>query len=152
MAYPDIIGGALGICISIYIFIETSKFPKDVLMGVGPSYFPRILAITLLIASGGMIMNTILKDSKTAYEIIDIRDKGIQRALLSLLITIVYCISLRFIGFIISSLIYLFIMMYLLKNRKYVRMIVVSCGVTLGVYFVFKGILNITLPTGFLGL
>jgi len=147
----EIIGGIIGVLISGFVFYESSKFPKDIVMSIGPSYFPKILATALLLVSGILIINAIRGKSKKSAEGFDIKDPGIQRAGVALLATIVYCLVLNYIGFIISSSMFLLFLMYLLKKRNYFKMAAISIGVTLSVYFIFRTLLNITLPSGFLG-
>ncbi len=151
MNKADVFAGILGILISIFVFFESAKFPKDIVMSVGPSYFPNILATALLIVSGILIINSFIGKNKKTYEKFDVKSPEVQRAGISLLATIVYCLILKHIGFIISSTIYLLFLMYLLKKRNYIKMTVISICVTLSIYFVFKAVLNITLPMGFLG-
>lgn len=120
-------------------------------MSIGPGYFPKILATALLIVSGILIINAIMDNSRKTEESFDIKDPGIQRSGIALLVTVLYCLVLNYIGFIISSIVYLTFLMYLLKKRNYIKMTTISVCITLGIYFIFKTVLNITLPSGFLG-
>lgn len=147
---PDIIGGILGILISIYVLYESAKFPKDIVMKVGPGYFPRLLAVALFAASVLLIINALRGKSRKKYEKFNIKDPGIHRAGIALLATISYCLVLKYLGFIISSVLYLMFLMYLLKKRNYVSMIVISACISIGIYSIFQSILNITLPMGVL--
>lgn len=141
----------IGVLISSFVFYESSKFPEDIIMKIGPSYFPRILATGLLLASGILILQAFMGKSKQSAERFDIKEPGIQRAGIALAGTIIYCTVLDTMGFILSSTIYLFFLMYLLKKRNYLKMTAISAAVTVGIYFIFKTVLNITLPSGFLG-
>ncbi|MFZ5966061.1 MAG: tripartite tricarboxylate transporter TctB family protein [Bacillota bacterium] len=151
MKRADIISGIIGVLISAYVFYESSKFPEDIVMIIGPSYFPRILATALLLVSGILIIHAYLGKSKKINGSFDIKNPGIQRAGIALLVTMIYCMVLNTLGFIISSTLYLFFLMVLLKKRNYIKMTIISTFVTLGIYFIFKALLNITLPSGFLG-
>lgn len=147
MKKPDIITGLIGVLISIFVFIETSKFPKDIVMGIGPGFFPRILAELLLIASVILIIQAIKRKTEETTEKFDLKDKNIQRSGIVLLVTILYFLLLKPIGFIIGGIIYLFVLMFILKKRNYFMMILIASGVTTGIFLVFKMILHITLPT-----
>ncbi|SHI87644.1 Tripartite tricarboxylate transporter TctB family protein [Geosporobacter subterraneus DSM 17957] len=151
MRKADIIGGLMGVFISAFVFYESSKFPEDIVMKIGPSYFPRILAMGLLLVSGILILQAYMGKSKKPAEKFDIKEPGIQRAGIALLSTIVYCMILDKVGFIPSSILYLVFLMYLLEKRNYVKMTMISTAVVVGIYIIFKTILNITLPSGFFG-
>jgi hypothetical protein len=81
---------------------------------------------------------------------LSLKDPGIKRSLTSLFATVAYVLLMPFLGFIASTTIYLFFLMFLLKNRAFIKMGIVSILVSVGVFLLFKTVLHITLPTGFL--
>jgi len=147
----DIIAGILGILLSFYIFMESAKFPEDNVLLMGPSFFPRILAVLMLIMSIALIVIALMGKSAKTAEKLDIRDPGIQRSIIALVATVIYLLLFKRLGFILDSILYLMFLMYLLKLRNYVQMVLVSIGVSVAVYFIFKVGLSITLPLGILG-
>lgn len=151
MKKADIIAGLLGLSLSFYIIIQSGKFPEDNVLLLGPSFFPRILAVLMLIMSTTLIITALLGKSARTAEKLDIRDPGIQRSIITLVVTVIYLLLLKHIGFIINTIVYLMFLMYLLKLRNYLKMVLVSVGVTIAVYYVFRVALNITLPLGILG-
>lgn len=44
MKKADIVGGLIGILIGLYAIWEGTKMPEDLVMKIGPSFFPNILA------------------------------------------------------------------------------------------------------------
>ncbi len=149
MKKENIVFGLIGIAISVYVFWKTSRFPVDRIMGIGPSFFPRILAAGLFIFSAILVILNILKVGQTDKPSFSIKDPEIQRVAVTLASTIVYGISMSFLGFLISTTIYLIFLMYVMKLRKWIKMVAVSAAVSVVVYTIFKSLLNISLPGGF---
>ena len=123
MKKADIIAGILGILLSFYIFMESAKFPEDNVLLMGPSFFPRILAVLMLIMSIALIVIALMGKSAKTAEKLDIRDPGIQRSIIALVATVIYLLLFKRLGFILDSILYLMFLMYLLKLRNYVQMV-----------------------------
>lgn len=151
MKKENIIFGLIGVAISAYIFWETSKFPLDNIMNIGPSFFPRFLAVGLFIFSMILIFLNLFRVEEKVEVKFSIKDPGVHRAAISLIITVLYGLIMGFLGFIITTILYLCSLMYLMKLRKWIRMLIISTGVSLIIYTIFKTLLNISLPIGFWG-
>jgi putative tricarboxylic transport membrane protein len=132
--------------------IEGTRFPKDVVMQIGPNFFPNILAILLIIFSIALLVTALLGRSIGEAEKFNLKDPRLQRAGLALILTILYSLLMKPLGFIIASVLYLFIFMFVLDKRQYVSMVAISCGLTALVYLIFEMFLHITLPLGPLNL
>lgn len=148
---PDIIAGIIGLLISVYVIITAHSFPEDKVLLLGPSFFPTVLAAGLGIFSLLLLTAALRGKSRPSTDPFSIKDPGVHRAGISLLAVIVYCLVLGVLGFILTSTVYLFGLMYLLKRRDYLKMAAVSLGVTLLIYGIFNRLLDISLPAGFLG-
>ena len=59
MKIADIFGGALGILIGLFAIWEGTKMPTDVVMKIGPSFFPNILGGLLILFSAILIANAL---------------------------------------------------------------------------------------------
>jgi putative tricarboxylic transport membrane protein len=147
----DIIAGSIGLFISVYVIWEARHFPEDKVLLLGPHFFPTMLAVGLGLLSLGLIVLAAKGKSRRQNDPFNIRSPGVQRAALALIATVFYCLIFNFIGFIITSTIYLMFLMYLLRQRAYLKMLTIALGVTFLVYGVFHTLLDITLPAGFLG-
>ena len=145
----NIIVGLLGILLSIYVIVVANRFPGDILR-MGPNFFPKTLAILMIIFSGILIVVTTLDKSGESSGRFNLKDPGIQRSFIALLGTIVYLLLFKKLGFVLDTILYLMFLMYLLKLRHYVQMILVSVAMSLTVFYIFRNVLNITLPTGLL--
>ncbi len=63
-------------------------------------------------------------------------------------ITLVYILSIRYIGYILSTVLFIAGMLYYLRIRKIWVIAVTSIGVTAFLYFMFNNLLMVTLPVG----
>jgi putative tricarboxylic transport membrane protein len=147
----DIIVGIIGVLLSGFVFMETVKFPEDKVLIMGPSFFPKLLATGLMVMSIILLIKALMGKSMQTNEKFDIKDPGIQRSGIALLATVIYCLLLPHLGFILDSTLYLVFLMYLLKQRSYIKMTLISLAVSLAVFAIFRIALNITLPLGFFG-
>lgn len=149
---PDIISGLIGILFGVYILVTAARFPQDVVMGIGPAFFPMMLALALIFFSCLLICFAFLGKSKGTVEKFNFKDPGKQRAIIALIVTIIYSLLLNVLGFIVTTILYLFGLMFLLEKRDYLSMSLISVGLTLGVFIIFEKLLHIALPVGFLNL
>ena len=144
------ISGMVGIVIGLYVLITCRSYPEDFVMKIGPAFFPEMLAGGLILFSALLIVQALLGKSIGDCEKISIRQKGMQRVLLSLAVMIVYCAVLKPAGFIIATIPFIMVFMFLLGNRKIFQYLWVPVAITLGVYLVFEKLLVLSLPAGLL--
>jgi len=150
MKKADIIGGLIGILIGLYAIWEGTNMPEDVVMKIGPSFFPTILAAVLIIFSIVLIINALRGKSKGEVTPFRLSDKGVQRGLITLFAAIVFCVALDPIGFIPTAIVFLAFMMWVMGNRKPILMIVVPPLITLTIWLIFEKVLNLSMPAGLL--
>jgi putative tricarboxylic transport membrane protein len=150
MKTADIIGGSLGIALGGYVLYEGAKMPLDLIMKIGPSYFPDALAIALIIFSAILIIYALLGRAKGEAEAISFRDKGIQRALVSLLIIVVYTALLLPVGYPIMTILLVAGTMVLLGKRDPKQIAYVSLSTTFVVWLIFAKLLMLSMPMGLL--
>jgi hypothetical protein len=65
-----------------------------------------------------------------------------------LMITAIYLVAMDIIGFVISTPIYLFVMLLMLGMRRYVLMILISTLTTVVVFLIFRTVMYLSLPGG----
>ena len=150
MKTADLIGGGLGIALGGYVLYEGSKMPADLIMKIGPSYFPNVLAVGLIIFSLILIVYALLGRTKGISEAISFKDKGIQRALISLLAIVAYAVLLIPLGFPISSVLLVSGIMILLGKRGPAQIACVSLATTFVVWLLFAKLLMLSMPMGIL--
>lgn len=150
MKIADLIGGGLGIALGAYVIYEGSNMPEDHIMKIGPAFFPELLATGLIIFSGILIIYALQGKSKGTAEPIRLRDQGIQRALVSLLVIILYTALLNPLGYPICTLLLVAGIMLLLGKRQPLLVLGTSLGTTFGVWLVFAKLLKLSMPMGVL--
>ncbi len=144
---------------AIIMFIMTYDFPVSIIdKSGGAALFPRIIIILLLFFMLIRLIS-ILRTKKEERKPFAFTEMFKGSRLVYLLLTIAYIAVLTQLGFIISSLLYLFILInyfYYLQNGrlpavKTEMIIVISivAGVLILNYF-FGNVLNILLPKGIL--
>lgn len=75
---------------------------------------------------------------------------GMKRAVIGVLLFSAYCLLFKPLGFILNTIWFCFAGMYLLQNRKYVSMAVISIATSLLIYIIFARFLGAKLPAGVL--
>jgi hypothetical protein len=159
--YKDLISGAALILLGIYIALESGNIKGHAQSNiVNAQLIPRIIGITLIVISGITFIKALVKlllyrktERNTPAKQRDDRiTLGCTAALL-----ILYALMFRPLGFIVSSMIYLFLQVLVLTpGEKRTRRVLpiaaaVSVIVTVLVYIGFRYGLEILLPVGILG-
>jgi len=138
--------------IALYFYAETFPFNEDKNIVLNPGFYPQFLAIIMGVLALLLLVTTLRKKFK------DIENnwkqgsiKSIRLTFFTLIMVIIYPIGLQYIGFLLTTLFFTFVLIYVLSDKsKYdVRfMSFVSFVITLIVFFVFDIILNIPFPRG----
>lgn len=150
MKVADIIGGLIGILIGSYVIWEGSNMPPDYVMKIGPSFFPNILAGLLILFSFTLIIHALKGRSKGTLEPLRLSDKGVQRGLITLVASILFCAVLMPLGFILASILFLAFMMLMMSNRKPLQVLFAPLLITFSIWLIFEKVLNLSMPAGVL--
>lgn len=139
------VGSALSV-LSIMIFLYAGQYKLERVSQYGPNSFPQFLALIMLCFSLMLIVNAFRGKFQKDMESID--KKGFIRSAITVGIAVLYLISMQLLGFFISTLIFLYVLMTFIGHKgKLVRFL--SClGVTIVVYGIFYLFLKIPLPQG----
>lgn len=148
MKRADIIASILGFGLCFTIFYITASFPEDQVVRVGPAFFPRLLAAGLGVFSTILLLSALIRKNQESTTSFSFKDRGIQRGIISVGATVIYCLLFDYLGFLTCTIVYLIFLMLLLKDRHYLQITLTSILVTIAVFFIFKVLLNITLPMG----
>ena len=150
MKIADIFGGALGILIGLFAIWEGTKMPTDVVMKIGPSFFPNILGGLLILFSAILIANALRGRSKGKVEPYRLSDKGVQRGLITLAAGSVFVLVVEPIGFIPTAIVFLTFMMRVMGKRNPLLLAVTPALITAAVWLVFEKVLALSMPAGVL--
>lgn len=132
--------------LSIAMVIMTRDFPPGFRgSGLGPSFFPILVTIVILFLVFLLLLETYKKIDKNQK----INFKNLKAPLFLTVIIILYAIIIKFIGFRISTFVFLFVSTTFLKI-EIKKALFFSFIITAIVYIIFRVLLKIPLPTGVL--
>lgn len=134
--------------LAIVFFFLALQYPYNSPIGPGSGFFPVWICVILFICSVLLIVESI-RNSAEFVEAFLPKGKQLREILLVLGALILYVALINFLGYILSSIIFLFIL--LCHNYKWYVSLTTSVGVTLFLYLLFKVFLKIPLPANILG-
>jgi len=129
-----IIVGIAGLFYSILL-------PTRGIIALSPGLFPASVS-TLMIILGIVRLFQMIQTKNTKSEKIE----GERNFLMTISLFLVYLLLLSYIHFIASTLIFLFASMIILYKRFYWKIPIISITSTIGIYSIFRYLLNVRLP------
>lgn len=152
MKKANIISAILGMCVSALAFGYTFTFKKFKNVPVGPEFFPRALAFLLFVCCLVLLLTNLktTQRNKDAAPTLSPLNKDMRKAIISLILIVVYALLWNVTGFLITTPFALFAMIFILGKRNYKMMVIVSLGATALIFSAFKFLLGIELPLGFI--
>ena len=150
MKQADVVGGGVGVLIGSYAIWEAQRMPVDVIMKIGPGFFPTILAALLIVFSLALIANALRGRSIGKAEPFRWSDPGVRRGAVMLVAAALFCLALKPLGFIPISILFLLVMMLVFGNRKPLALLLAPLSVTAGIWVIFEKLLHLNLPQGVL--
>ena len=127
--------------LALLFFAMTFDFPAEL---VGPALIPRLWIFCIVIIGSALLVAAARGKGEKAP-----RAGRIGFVLLGIGCMVAYYFAIQTLGYFISSVIFLALMMYLLSYRKPVVIALVSMGWLVFSYLVFYKLLYIQLPLGF---
>ena len=148
MKKANIITGLICIVFSLAVICYSwAVFPKGAGGVPGPSVFPILIACMMLLSGLVVLVDAIRKNSD---EKIILLEKDNIRVYISMAVMVVYCVLVPVIGFCVTSVIFLTVMIRWFSQKKI--WICIGWGVIMSsvVYAVFTYLLKVSLKFGFL--
>ena len=146
---PDILVVLIIVGFSSYMFFEARGFKKAALnlTMIGPLYYVILaFAVLRIIQSIESVKEDSVDPKRSVQSRLSAFWKSNHRIIIIMAASIVYAIGLKFIGFYISTIIVLPLVMYLLGVKKIWLLAAVSVGVVLFFYLSFDLLLSVRLP------
>lgn len=140
-----------GIFLLLFSFVllyQSFAFSYSDEYGPGPGFFPVWLSGSLLILSLLYIYESI-RTHDSAQEPVMPRGEGLKKNLFVAFSLIMFVVLLNFAGFVLSGVIFLYILLY--KAYRWYISAGISLGVTLFVFWLFSSIFGIPLPVNGFG-
>lgn len=150
MRKGNIIAGLLCAALAIYVIITCLGYPRAEVYGTGvpgPGLWPGIIAALLLICSIGLIAGTLMMKKEDLPELPMWTD-GTKRVYISMAILTVYVAVLSVVGFLVPSIIMLFLFVQWFSKMPIWKTAIISVAVVLVIYVVFKNFLNVPIDFG----
>ena len=144
-------GGLAVLAASLLLFVLTLGLKDSPLVPIGPGFYPRIvLGLTVLLSLWLLIFD--FQARKTRSEKKDNEKLNYRLVALSFAVFGLYCAALPYLGFRISTVLYVAAASALLSPprgaRGYAGLAMLALGTALATWFVFERHLSVLLPRG----
>lgn len=148
----NLVFGSILLILSIIMFFII--IPKYISLKagviVGPEFFPKVA--TIVVGLGGLLLViSSIPGLKGAGEKFEFNIKEHSGQIIFFVSALLYVSAIKLLGFIIASLIYLFLTLWFFGARKISRNIIITIAYIAVVYLVFVKGLRISFPPGILG-
>ena len=143
--------GAILMLLAILVFIGVVNF-KDTAedyRALPPSFFPNILVGVMVVLSLALLVRGWRNAPSPIFKQ-SVRPSNVLRVFGLMVLLVVFIVLLQYVGFAISSFLFLLALQLVLAERRPVRLLVFAIGVTLVMYVVFVLLLRVPLPRGLL--
>jgi putative tricarboxylic transport membrane protein len=146
--------GVLGFAGILYQAAKGLPTRKSVSVVLNTGFYPQMLAIILAVLAVLLLISSLTKktDSRESEKFFKNRE-SLGLFLLTLLLLVLFPLGMELLGFIVTCFAFILTMVLLLTGRFHRNVplsIVVSLGITLLIYGVFKLLLGIPFPSGIL--
>ena len=147
MGKTDIVTGAVMLIFSMTVYILTLGFPgsESVVGGLGPGFFPKMVAGGMMLMGVIVLVRGIVSRGKT--DGIGLKPADLKTPALLLVFTVIYIILTATLGFIIATPVFLIFTMIMWRVH-WGKAILIGVGMTATLYFFFSMLLRLPLPTG----
>lgn len=153
--YGDIISGVFVIAVAIGLYMISLNIKQFNVVKMGADFVPKLVAIIFGILGLILLIKGIkgLKGTKVTESQEEDKPDNLS-AIATLVLLVLYVALLDKIGFVIMTIIYLFVQFIIVSKksqRKYIQFAVLSVVISLGAYYLFVDVFRVMIPNGILG-
>lgn len=133
--------------VSAFIFYSSTQFNMAFIgnSGLGPDFFPKVIAVILFILSAMLFVGSIKnKDKKSIY------NPNIKYTFMVIFAFAVYIFLIDRIGYLVSTVIFAFVVITILKSKSKILNIIFAIAFPIALYLLFTYAFKVSLPTGLL--
>lgn len=154
--YGDIIVGVFFMLLSAAMLVMAKMLPKSTVMDIGPDFIPMCIGVMTFVLAAALVFLNIknMKIYVAQAEAEGPEKADYKRVLTSFIIILVYVFVLKSVGFIISTLVYLPVQMFILApeerrgKKNVIQLLLTDVLFTFVVFFLFRYGFKIVLPAG----
>jgi putative tricarboxylic transport membrane protein len=153
MTRADRIFACIGLGLSCWLILESLKFDYMTTYTPGPGFHPLWLGVCLGLLSLALLADTFRRKGslKNAEKRLP-EGKSLLRVGLILLFTAGFALSMTMLGFILTVILFVFLVLFVLERYSVFKSILYSCIMSGAIFLIFRYWLNVALPKGWLGL
>ena len=158
----DFMLGLTFLIISIVMFALSFGLRSMVNIGIGPGFYPRLIAVLTAITSLALMYQSYNKsklvgvsdENESESETEEVSPIFNAEVVKILFVMIVYAALIRSVGYLIMTTVYLFLHFMIVSKKESRRIplfVIVSIIISVGTYYGFRNIFGVLLPSGILG-
>lgn len=141
----DRVAGGLLLALAVSVFAYTFTFPAPLQpLDPGVTAFPRMVAVLI------GVLSLVLLVRPQEGEALP-RGRSTLQVVGTVLLLSVYAVALDRLGFVITTILFLLAELLLIDVRRPVYLILVPLGLGVGLYYIFRVLLEVPLPASGLG-
>lgn len=118
--------------------------------GYSSRTYPIVLGAIIALGSLVMIVRSFLKKTPASNTKKDKLTTADWNVIKTIAITFLYVLSLRYVGFVIASAVFIVVIMWMLGYRKPLTAVLIAVPFSLAIYFFFTKAIHVSLPSGIL--
>lgn len=153
--YGDLITSVFFLIFGVWLIITAKMLPESAIVSIGPDFMPMVIGVIMVILAAILLVQSIMGIKKNTAEIKPDEDKPeYKRVIESLVLSLAYVLLLQPVGFIVSTLVYLFAQIFVLApdvnrtKKDIIIFLIVDVVFTFIVFFLFRYGFKIVLPAG----
>lgn len=145
----DMMCALLFLAVGAFLYWQASTIAPMVDRDLGSGFMPKIVAIALMAVAGIKLIASIISKDTRRHE----SDADPMGGLMTIGALLFYVVAFEFVGFILATMVYLFVQMLILSdhtNRNLKLFSAISVGTSLAVYGLFVYAFDKPMPSGLL--
>ena len=149
----NLLTSVLFLAFGAFYLIQAMQVPHKIESDVGSGYVPAFIAICIIVVAAAKLIITLVR--KDPFD--DMKEKGLDSTkggLVTILIILVYVFVFEPLGFIISSILFLFALINWFansENRNIPLFAIISIVMPIAVSALFNYVIKMPLPKGLIG-
>jgi len=145
----NVITSIIFIVIGAWIVVYSKQFPSMINSDTpGPGFWPGILGWALSLTSAGLLFSTLFSKKKDESDPIKWKSGGFKQIVKLAVVLGFFGIGLKYLGFFPSSLMFIILVMLIMGERNWKKIVLTTIGITLSIYIIFAKLLGLVLPKG----